>query len=450
MKRKLKNNSVAMEHNWKLYHGHPVSAARTVTLSGVQRFLVILLLLLSCTPNDTAHQHDTYTCPMHPTVVADRPGTCPVCQMDLVRKARPGEEVAITEDVAMLLNSPNESVIASVRTIRPQYQSMAGSVHAQGIVTYDSRHLYTIPVRTGGRIERLFLKYAYQRVAKGEKVAEIYSPELNTAARELVYILENDAKNDALITSTSTKLRLLGLSDAQIKRIIDEKKVDNTISIYSPYSGYVITDEATTPTQVSRSVAGVAAGMDGMATSAGKNAITDNQPTATLLKEGDYVSAGQTLFRIVDDQALRIDLDVPASRSAAIAQGDTLMLDAGKETTEAVVDLVQPFFNEGENFVRLRIYTHKTKSLHIGQLLTASITPRGTASLWVPRESVIDLGLDKIVFVKERNAFKPRKVSTGTTSDGQVEITGGLASSEEIAANAQFLVDSESFVKTIN
>ena len=439
-----------MNTKWRSPGSHPVRAVRNKASSGVQLFLAILLLLVSCTPNESAHQHDTYTCPMHPTVIADRPGVCPVCQMDLVRKARPGEEVDITEDVARLLGSPNESVIASVRAIRPHYKSMAGSVRAQGIVTYDRRNLYTIPARTGGRIERLFLKYAYQRVVKGEKVAEIYSPEMNTAARELLFILENDSNNEALIASASVKLRLLGLSDAQISRMMNEKKIDNTVAVYSPYSGYVIADETRILNAVGGSAAGGSNGMNSMTTPAVQQQKTNDQLNSTLLKAGDYVSAGQTLFRIVDDQALRIDLDVPASHSGTIAQGDTITLDLGKGPTLAVVDLVQPFFNEDENFVKLRVYTHRTEGLQVGELLTATISSRGNESLWVPRESVIDLGLEKIVFVKERNAFKPRKVSTGITSKGEVELTGGLASSEEIAANAQFLVDSESFVKTID
>src|SRR5215208_7057796 len=69
--------------------------------------VLMMFLLTACTKNDTAHEHDTYTCPMHPTVISDRPGTCPVCGMELVLKARVGGEVEITEDLSKLLTSPN-------------------------------------------------------------------------------------------------------------------------------------------------------------------------------------------------------------------------------------------------------------------------------------------------------------------------------------------------------
>jgi hypothetical protein len=86
---------------------------------------------------------------MHPTVISDRPGTCPVCGMDLVRKARAGEAVKITEDLSKLLKSPNETVVASINTIKGQYKSVPVSVQAQGVVTYDTRNIYTIPARLG-------------------------------------------------------------------------------------------------------------------------------------------------------------------------------------------------------------------------------------------------------------------------------------------------------------
>src|SRR5688572_17616456 len=86
--------------------------------------VIALLTLASCGQGgDHAEHADTYTCPMHPTVVSDRPSTCPVCGMDLVRKARAGEEVEITEDLAKLLKSPNETIVGSVKTVKGQYKS---------------------------------------------------------------------------------------------------------------------------------------------------------------------------------------------------------------------------------------------------------------------------------------------------------------------------------------
>src|SRR5688500_885233 len=108
---------------------------------------------------------------------------------------RTNEKTEKTEEFTKLLKAPNEAVVASVKTIKGQYKSTPISLEAQVVVTYDTKNIYTIPSRVEGRIEKTYLKYAFQSVSKGQKVAEIYSPALVTAQRELIYLLENDAEN---------------------------------------------------------------------------------------------------------------------------------------------------------------------------------------------------------------------------------------------------------------
>ena len=120
----------------------------------VHTMFFLFLLLTACNNREDHAGHDTYTCPMHPTVISDKPGTCPVCGMDLVRKARPGEEVEITKALRDAIKSPDQSVLSAVKTITPEYKSLSVSVKGVGIVTYDTRRLYTVPARVGGRIEK--------------------------------------------------------------------------------------------------------------------------------------------------------------------------------------------------------------------------------------------------------------------------------------------------------
>lgn len=433
MKKNLKNNSIILA-------------------------ILALLALASCgTGSDHAEHADTYTCPMHPTVVSDKPSTCPVCGMDLVRKGRPGEEVEINEDLAKLIQSPNEIVIASIKTIKAEYKSVPSSVEAQGVVTYDTRNIFTIPSRVGGRLEKIYLKYAFQPVAKGQKIAEIYSPELLTAKRELLFLVENDAENKSLIDAAKNKLDLLGLTSAQIDDLITRKTATQTFSIYSPYAGYLITGQQAPTTSVSISPAsttGLGGMSDGMGpspsgSSAGTATVPLTDQNGSIIREGAYVSAGETLFSVVNTGDLRIELDLPASRAGAIKNGDKISVDFGNGSIEeTTIAFVQPFFSEGQDFVKLWVFTNKTKHLHIGHLVSAKIQLPANESLWVPREAVLDLGTDKIVFLKERGVLKPKKVTIGISSEGLVEIKSGLASSDEIAANAQYLVDSEGFIKT--
>jgi len=416
--------------------------------------ILSLLVLGACNKGKEHAEHvDTYTCPMHPTVVSDRPGSCPVCGMDLVRKARAGEEVKITEELARLIKYPNESIVATVKTIKGEFKSMPLSVEVQGVVTYDTRNIYTIPARIGGRLEKVFLKYTFQQVRKGQKVAEIYSPELITAQRELLYLIENDAQNSTLIESAKNKLQLLGATQSQIDEVVRNKNSSFTFSIYSSFDGYVIREDQQAPAATvtsSSAVSGMGGGMGGAAkeVSTAPTSIAMNA-SRELIREGNYVSTGQTLFKVVNASALRIELYLPVAQAGQVNINDEVDLDLGNQKIEkGKVDFVQPFFTEGEEFVKVRLYVRNTGGLKIGQLVRATIRLKSMEALWIPREAILDLGLDKIVFVKERDVFKPKNVKAGVRAGGWVQVIQGISSSDEIASNAQYLVDSESFIKT--
>jgi Cu(I)/Ag(I) efflux system membrane fusion protein len=409
-------------------------------------FLLLTFAITSCNSDKHAEHADTYTCPMHPTVVSDKPGVCPVCGMDLVRKAREGEEVKITEDLAKLIKSPNEVVASSIKTIKPTYKAMDGSVEALGVVTYDSRNVYTVPARIGGRLEKVYLKYPFQKVSKGQKIAEIYSPELITAQRELLYLLENDPGNTDLINGSKNKLLLLGFSSAQIDELISRKEPSMTFFIYSAYDGYVIKDDQRAPAAPTSSGAKMNT-MAGGGTVASGDAGSVN--SGELIRAGSYVSTGQTVFKIVNTSSLFVELSLPVSQAGAVKTNGEISLDMGNGILEKkTIGLVEPFFERGEEFVKLRVYIKRTDDIQIGRLVKATLAVRTSETLWVPKEAVVDLGLDHVVFVKDRDVFKSKKVSTGIRTGGWIEIKTGLVSSDELAGNAQYLVDSESFIKS--
>ena len=410
-------------------------------------FLLITTLMLACNDHKHAGQADTYTCPMHPTVISDKPGVCPVCGMDLVRKAREGEEVKITEDLAKLIKSPNEVVASGIKTIRPSYKTMQGNIEALGIVTYDSRNVYNIPAKVGGRLDKVFLKYPFQKVTKGQKIAEVYSPELMTAQREFLFILQNDAGNTEIVEGSRNKLLLLGLSSAQIEELTKHKEPSLTFSIYSPYDGYVISEDQKAPVLSASSQSG---GMNNMPTTgSAANESTELQGSKDLIRAGSYVSPGQTLFKVVNTSRLFIEMNVPVSQTGTIKPNEELTLDMGSGMTEkGKIDLVQPYFEKGQDFLRIHAHIMHSQHAHIGQLVKAQILVKSSEGVWLPKEAVVDLGMERMVFVKDREVFKPKKVGTGLRIDGWIEITNGLASTDELAANAQYLVDSESFIKS--
>jgi Cu(I)/Ag(I) efflux system membrane fusion protein len=123
--------------------------------------------------------------------------------------------------------------------VRGEYKSVPVVKELLGIVTYDTRSIYTIPTRIGGRLEKVFLKYNFQPVTKGMKIAEVYSPELISAQRELLFLILNDADNKALIEGAIRRLKFLGATEKQVADLMKDQQVHNTFSIYSPYDGYV-------------------------------------------------------------------------------------------------------------------------------------------------------------------------------------------------------------------
>jgi len=427
MRKKLKDNQSLIITHWSLVIG---------------RWVVLVLFMLQACSRGDKHEEDTYTCPMHPTVVQHLPGNCPVCGMELVRKTKPGEEVIITEDLTGLTKSPNQVITSTIKTIRGEYKTVAASVAVTGIVTYDTRNAIKISARIAGRLEKVYVTTLFQPIAKGQKLAEIYSAELVTAQRELLYLLEHDAENNDLIASVKNKLSQMGCSASQIMTLLNTKKIKNTFPLYSTFSGYLINAESQAPSAATDSNTN-----GDMNTTQPVTSSAGTENSTMLLREGKYVSIGEPLFNIVNTEALRIELDLPVSKTGEIKTGDEIELDLGENKTyKGRVDFTEPFFDTNKGFIKVRMYTKKL-NLPVGQFVHGTIKVKPRASLWVPREAVVDLGNDEIVFIKEHDVFKPKKIIAGIHTDRLVEIKSGIVSSDELAANGQFLVDSESFIK---
>ena len=114
----------------------------------------------------------------------------------------------------------------------------------------------------------------------------------------------------------------------------------------------------------------------------------------------------------------------------------------------AKVSLVEPVYEAQENFARVRAsLPAQNKSTLIGQLITGKASYSTGTALWVPKEAVLDLGTQSVAFLKVNGVFKPQSVQVGERANGMVEVLSGLSATNVIAANAQFLVDSESFIR---
>ncbi|WP_429653600.1 efflux RND transporter periplasmic adaptor subunit [Spirosoma lacussanchae] len=414
-----------------------------------------------------ANEEEVYTCPMHPQIVQDKPGSCPICGMDLVKKAgMSGDSVVVDADLKALLQPTNSVVVANIATVHPERRSEAVTVEANGIVTYDTRQLYTIPARFGGRVEKLYVRFNYQPIRKGQKLLELYSPDIVTAQRELFYLLDADADNAPLVAAAKQKLRLLGVTDGQITDLVRTRKPSYSLAMFSPYDGYVVEENAATPAAPTPAAGGMSSGGEagmggGGMTSTGTDEITFAQPSPStgggtiggslLLREGQYVQTGQTLFRVANSSRLWAEFRLYARDAVGIKPGDALTISfdqTGGPSRPARVSFVVPFVENGNPFVTIRAYLSGSNSVRVGQLARAQIRRKATEGLWIPVTAVLDLGNEQVVFVQgeTKNTYRPVRVQAGVRSGDSVAIRSGLTEEQMVAQNAQFLIDSESFV----
>ena len=112
------------------------------------------------------------------------------------------------------------------------------------------------------------------------------------------------------------------------------------------------------------------------------------------------------------------------------------------------IDFIEPFYREGSRTTSVRVYFDNSRMrLPVGSQVRGLIKTHPGMAYWLPKESVTSLGIDRIVFLKVDGGFKPKKVTTGLTAGNSIQILRGLSETDSVAIKAQFLIDSESFIK---
>ncbi|MEP7231597.1 MAG: HlyD family efflux transporter periplasmic adaptor subunit [Ginsengibacter sp.] len=330
-----------------------------------------------------------------------------------------------------LLKPTNEFVVASLPVITPGESDINIPVNAYGVIEADTRASGTISARVSGRIEKLYLRYRFQSVKAGQKVLEIYSPELLTAQENLLFLVKNDAQNTSFINAAKQKLLLLGMSPAELNKVIETGKPLYSIGVYSNYNGYVVSN-----------------GMNQNAMN-----ITVSETQELPLKEGMYVNKGQTLFNIMNYHKTWVALQIFPEQQSLIKKGDAVQITPETDTDAVIngkIDFIEPFFRNNSKTLTARVYFKNKDMLTLGSQVKAKIFTAGKKGLWLPEAAVLTLGMNEVVLLKSDGGFMAHKITAGMRADDKVQILSGLNATDTVAANAQYLIDSESFIKTVS
>ena len=367
-------------------------------------------------------QSEQYTCPMHPFIVKDRPGTCPICNMALVKKVAAGSDPGVERAIGQVMLSPTQQLIANVATVEARVEPLAREVAAVGIVTYDQSRQGKVTAWVAGRLDRLYVNKVGDYVTQGKPVASVYSPDLVAAQQEYLLALRSRdqfkgsafpsiaASGEGLVASARERLKLLGVTEAQIARLEKAGSGETRLNIYTPLSGVVI---------------------------------------EKMMVEGQYVNVGDVLFSVADLSTVWVELEVYENDFPAVKPGQKVEIVSQSypgTTFTGTVTFIYPFLDPKTRTVKVRVsIPNRGMKLKPDMYVNATVkAPLGNA-IAVPAAAVMDTGKRKVVWVeKSAGVFEPRDVQTGARSGDKVQILSGLNAGDKVAASGGYLIDSES------
>ncbi|WP_284651624.1 HlyD family efflux transporter periplasmic adaptor subunit [Flavobacterium terrisoli] len=380
-----------------------------------------------------SHQAVVYTCSMHPQIIRDKPGNCPICGMTLVKKIT-DNHANEDHNIDNVIKPTDNFIVGKFQTTTAVDSTLSGEINLPGIVAYDPNSAVNIAAKISGRIEKIYVNFKYQRINKGQKLFDLYSPELLTEQENFIYLVSNDSDNRSIIEASKQKLLLYGMTQNQISALVSSKKANPKITVYSPSNGIVM-------------------GTETMDTSSNSGMQSINSSTEKLdLKEGSYVKKGEVIFKLVNTDKVWGIFNITQESSSLIKVNQAIKITSElneEESIEAKINFIETQFNAADKTNRIRVYlNNSTLKLPIGLRLQGIIKTQSIRGIWVQKDALVSTGNKKIAFIKSQNGFKAIPVKTGFEMNGYIQIIEGISVRDTIAKNAQYLIDSESFIKT--
>ncbi len=386
----------------------------------MRQFIPAFFLILALFAVPAIAQAEQYTCPMHPHYVADRPGTCPICGMDLVElegeddgaamesmdKSDKGgmERTTVTIDPETIQNT-------GIRTEEAQMASFGTLVRSYGDVTENVRLQFDISARVEGWVEDLKVQAMGDEVKKGDLLFNLYSPALISAQQDLISAIATGYKGR--IDSAAKRLVSLGMQKRAIEEVKSRRKAFQSVPYYAESDGLV---------------------------------------SAMNVRDGTYAKPGMNLMTLQNYDTVWVDVSVAEQDIPYITKETKAMVSLpalGVKEKEAAIDYIYPTIDRATRTGRIRLVLDNADGkLKPGAYADVELETGVDRRLSIPGDAILkSKDGDFVVVAMDQGRFQPRKILAGLKYKGRTEVLDGLAEKDKVVVSGQFLIDSESALR---
>lgn len=355
----------------------------------------------------------TFTCPMHPQVIKNEMGTCPICGMDLVPFEKNSNDKALKID-------EKRQALANITTVLIGENSLSGARQLNARLVVNPEQSNYISSRIAGRIEQLYVRETGVKVNKGQALYQLYSEQLATLQQEYLMAIAQERQFQGerierqIVASAKQKLLLYGQSEQQVMQLVKTQKKDPYVVFYAPESGVVAEVSVT---------------------------------------QGQYVSEGSPVLRLEGYGQLWVEADIYPEEAKKIKQGQqvTVVIAGWEDQPQQMsISFITPALQSGTQLAQIRGSIPNPGNQWQPGLQANVFLPAENAGkvLSLPVNAVVRDGKGMHVWLKKgKDSFEPQLVKTGQENDSQVEITEGLKKGDQVVVTGAYLLYSEYILK---
>ena len=358
---------------------------------------------------EIADKNERWTCSMHPQILREASGDCPICGMDLI----PAETRADGLLADQFKLTANAMALANIQTsIVGSGKTKDSAIPLSGKIAENEATNVVQVSYFSGRIETLEIRFIGEEVLKGQLLATMYSPELYAAQQELITALSLKDTQPALYKAVRTKLKLWKLSEDQINKIEMSGKIQENFPVYATVSGTV---------------------------------------SEKLVAEGEAIKKGQPLFKIANLETVWASFDVYENQINRFKKGQEITITTNADPNKlykSKVAFIDPVLNSNTRTVSLRaVLPNKEGMFKPGMFVEGRIKARNkdiSEVITIPSSAILWTGKRSVVYLKPTlnvPVFEMLEITLGTKNGATYEVLSGLKNGDEIVTNGTFTVD---------